>query len=375
MENENHIRLLLHKELFGTITPEEQQSLDDLMATSAKARAIRQEMRNDEERGGPSAFPSQQLESDYFAVVQRHRRRRLQKLWNWWISAGLAVGTMITVWLVWPGDPVPVAPPAVIPGNIQEVTLQFANGETVTFHEGSPQRYRVQSTGFVFSDGVLRFESVSQSTAGWNSFSVPPGKESRMQLPDGTEVHLNSVSKILFPFRFGPGPRVVYLEGEAYFRIRKGHGEAFLIHAGQADIKSAGPGICNVNAYTPTRVAAHVVNGSMEMTAFGSTVPLLGGQEATAATGRPLYPARTQSQYSLSWTMGEQLFRDLPATELRDIIARWFNTTLYIDTEEAEKKLLTGSIYRNQTLSEFVDNINAQNDVEFYWKNGMLHCR
>ncbi|WP_298712780.1 FecR family protein [Chitinophaga sp.] len=374
MENENHIRLLLHKELFGTITPEEQQSLDDLMATSAKARAIRSEMRDNESYGG-QAFPSQQLESDYLAVLQRHRRRRLQRIWNWWISAGLAAGAIITVLFVWPAELAPVATPSVIPSSIQEVTLQFANGETVTFHEGNPQRYRVQATGFVFNDGMLRLENVGHGASGWNSFSVPPGKESRVQLPDGTEVHLNSASKIIFPFRFGPGPREVYLEGEAYFRIRNGHGEAFIIHAGQADLTSRGAGICNVNAYTPTSVAAHIVNGPMEMSAFGSAIPLQGGQEATAATGRPLYPARMQSQHSLSWTTGEQLFRDLPAMELRNIIARWFNTTLYIDTEEAEKKLLNGSIHRNQTLSEFVDNINAQNEVEFYWKNGMLHCR
>ncbi|WP_341834621.1 FecR family protein [Chitinophaga pollutisoli] len=329
--------MLLDKELFGTITPEEQQSLDDFMATSAAARAIRNEKRNSGSAGGQHAFPTEQLESDYLAVVQRHRRRRLQKVWNWWISAGLAAGMVITAWLIWPRDPVPESHPAVIPTGIQEITLQFSNGETIEFRDGGPQRYRVQSTGFVFSDGRLRLEDIRHGASGWNSLSVPPGKESRLQLPDGTEVHLNSASKIQFPFRFGSGPREVYLEGEAYFRIMKGNGKAFVIHAGQADITSESEGICNVNAYTPTSVSAHVVNGWMEMAAYGSVIPLHGGQEATAATDRPLSPARMQSGYSVSWTTGQQLFRDLPARELREIIARWFNTTLYIDTEEAEK--------------------------------------
>ncbi|WP_423737368.1 FecR family protein [Chitinophaga caseinilytica] len=374
MENENHIRILLNKELFGTITPEEQQALDDLLATSAKARAIRSEMRDPERYGGQSVFPAKELEADYFAVLQRHRRRRMQRIWNWWIGAGLTAGAAITALLIWPRDPAPEPPQAVIPAEIQEITLQFANGETLAFRDGGQQRYRVQSTGIVFENGTLHFESGTTGAPGWNSLNVPPGQETRLQLEDGTAIVLNSASKIQFPFHFGSGIREVYLEGEGYFRIAPAGNRPFVVHAGQADIRTKA-GICNINAYTPTNVSAQIVNGMMEMEAGGVKVPVSAGEEATAATGKTLTAARMQDQYSLSWLKGEQFFRDLPAADVRDVIARWFNTTLYIDSREAEKKLLNGRIYRNQTLSEFVDNMNAQNEVEFYWKNGLLHCK
>lgn len=375
MENENHIRILLNRELFGTITPEEQQVLDDLLATSAKARAIRSEMRNAEQWGGQSFFPSKELEADYFAVLQRHHRRRVQRIWNRWIVAGLAAGAAVTAFLIWPGDPQLVRSAAVIPSELQEITLQFANGETVGFRQGGVQRYRIQSTGLLYENGTLRFEKATPGAEGWNSLSVPPGQETRLQLEDGTEVVLNSASKLQFPFRFGHGPREVYLEGEGFFRIAPTRGNPpFVIHAGQADIRSA-EGACNVNAYTPTCVSAQLISGSATVEAGGARIRLAPGEEATAATGRQLAPARMQDQYSLSWLSGQQRFRDMPATELRAVIARWFNTTLYIDTREAEKKLLKGSICRNQTLTEFVEDMNAQNEVEFYWKNGMLHCK
>ncbi|WP_109700328.1 FecR family protein [Chitinophaga deserti] len=374
MENENHIRFLLNKEFFGTITPEEQEALNDLLASSAKARAIRSEIRNDEPFDGQHVFPSKELEADYFAVQQRHQRRKMQRIWNRRIAAGLVAGAVITALLIWPSDPPHIPPPVVIPSDIQTVTLQFANGEVIPFQDGSPQQYRVQSTGIFFDKGILRFESSSQGAPGWNSLNVPPGKESTILLSDGTEVILNSSSRLQFPFRFVPGQREVYLSGEGYFRIRSKEGSPFIIHAGQADIHAV-DAICNINAYTSTKVIASLVSGDMEVRASGGPVSLQPGEEVTVATDTPLRLSRMQEQYTVSWIKGEQYFNNLPATELRDMIARWFNTTLYIDTPEAEKKLLIGKLFRNQTLSEFVDMMNAQNEVEFYWKNGMLHCR
>ncbi len=162
------------------------------------------------------------------------------------------------------------------------------------------------------------------------------GKATRVQLEDGTEVILNSASKLRFPFRFGNGPREVYLEGEGYFRIAPKGNSVFSIHAGQADIHARN-GVCNINAYTPTSVTAQAVSGSMEMEAAGTSIPLGPGEAATAATGRQLTAARMQDQYSITWINGEHFFRDLPAMELKDLIARWFNTTLYIDSGDAEK--------------------------------------
>ncbi len=374
MENENHIRFLLNKEFFGTITPEEQEALNDLLASSAKARAIRSEIRNDEPFDGQHVFPAEELEADYFAVQQRNHHRKMQRIWNWRIAAGLVAGAIITTWLIWPNDPPHIPPPVIIPSDIQAVTLQFANGEMIPFQDGSPQQYQVQSTGIFFDKGRLRFESAPQAAPGWNSLNVPPGKESTILLADGTEVILNSSSKLQFPFRFGTGPREVYLKGEGYFRIRSTNGPPFIIHAGQADIHIT-DAVCNINAYTSTKVIASLVSGEMEVRASGGLVTLQPGEEVTAATDSPLRLSHMQEQYTVTWINGEQYFNNLPATELRDMIARWFNTTLYIDTPEAENILLNGKLFRNQTLSEFVDTMNTQNEVEFYWKNGMLHCR
>ena len=49
----------------------------------------------------------------------------------------------------------------------------------------------------------------------------PAGRKSRIFLPDGTAVKLNSNSKLKFPESFSNTERIVYLEGEAFFKVAK----------------------------------------------------------------------------------------------------------------------------------------------------------
>ncbi len=46
-------------------------------------------------------------------------------------------------------------------------------------------------------------------------------------LPDGSEVHLNSGSLLIYPEKFTGRSRSVYLSGEANFKVKGGQEEAF----------------------------------------------------------------------------------------------------------------------------------------------------
>lgn len=50
---------------------------------------------------------------------------------------------------------------------------------------------------------------------------APYGKTLRVVLPDGSEVVINSGSKLIYPDRFGPDRRQVFLAGEGYATIAK----------------------------------------------------------------------------------------------------------------------------------------------------------
>ena len=66
----------------------------------------------------------------------------------------------------------------------------------------------------------------------YNKLSVPKGGEYRVELEDGTKVWINSASRLRYPVIFSGDTREVYLEGEAYFEVRKDVGRPFIVHSG-----------------------------------------------------------------------------------------------------------------------------------------------
>ena len=72
----------------------------------------------------------------------------------------------------------------------------------------------------------------AQRPGEWFEAYAPYGKTLRVVLPDGSEVVINSGSKLIYPDRFGPDRRQVFLAGEGYATIAKDPGRPFVMSAG-----------------------------------------------------------------------------------------------------------------------------------------------
>jgi transmembrane sensor len=74
------------------------------------------------------------------------------------------------------------------------------------------------------------------------------GVRTKLDLPDGTEVWLNSNSKLKFPERFNNEKREVFLSGEAFFNVAKDIRKPFYVNLGELSVKAIGTSF-NVAAY------------------------------------------------------------------------------------------------------------------------------
>jgi transmembrane sensor len=69
-----------------------------------------------------------------------------------------------------------------------------------------------------------------------------------ISLPDGSKVTLNAGSRLKYKTHYGKGERVVSLQGEAFFEVRKNAGSPFIIKLNDAQIQVLGTSF-NVKAY------------------------------------------------------------------------------------------------------------------------------
>lgn len=74
------------------------------------------------------------------------------------------------------------------------------------------------------------------------------GDKARIELPDGTNVVLNSASQLSYLNDFGKKNRCVQLNGEAFFKVAHDESRTFIVQAGNLEVKVHGTSF-NVSAY------------------------------------------------------------------------------------------------------------------------------
>jgi len=96
-----------------------------------------------------------------------------------------------------------------------------------------------------------------------------PGAKSRLLLPDGSVVWLNSGSKISYAANFMDSIREVELEGEAYFDVAKNTQRPFIVRTRDITIKVLGT-VFNVKCYPDDhKTEATLIRGSVQVSKTG----------------------------------------------------------------------------------------------------------
>ena len=94
---------------------------------------------------------------------------------------------------------------------------------------------------------------------------VGKGQKSKVFLPDGTEVWLNSESTLTYSTDFGSSTRDVKLIGEAYFKVHKDKRHQFIVHIANVELKVFGTEF-NVKSYSDENIIeTTLVTGSLSI--------------------------------------------------------------------------------------------------------------
>lgn len=102
-----------------------------------------------------------------------------------------------------------------------------------------------------------------------NEVAVSYGSKSRIVLPDGSVVNLNSGSKIRYASNFEHN-RTVIMEGEAYFEVKKDAAHPFYVQTSNLTIRVLGT-VFNVKSYPEENtIETTLVSGSVQIFENGS---------------------------------------------------------------------------------------------------------
>lgn len=216
-------------------------------------------------------------------------------------------------------------------------SIELTDGTKVAVHNGDTLIYDVNEDikGLVF-----------------NELNVPNGKLFTLILSDGTEIHLNSGSKIRFPVNFPKvGNREVYVYGEAYFDVTKDSLHPFIVNSKEVGIKVLGTEF-NFSSYNEQKeVVTVLVEGSVSLNQVSNSmeeVILEPGQKgAWNRDKKNLSVTKVDTSLYTSWVSGEIVLRDTPFSELITTLERVYNVKILNTNIGMEKRTFNARFNRN----------------------------
>lgn len=237
-----------------------------------------------------------------------------------------------------------------------------------------PEDAAIQSGIIPVTGKPITHDSIYQSsTIEWNTLTVPPRTDYRIELSDGTEVHLNASSTLRFPFIFPGKTREVYLEGEAFFTVAHNPKQPFIVHTGTTSVIALGTAF-NVNSYDLNVITTSLVTGSV-VTDVGDSldVTLKPGYEAIYKPGERFKVKRFDENVTLGWRDGIFRFHNKPLEDIIPVMKRWFGLKVSFATTSMAGRLFSGNLDKDKPVVEFLSEVCWETGLDFKIYDGTIH--
>ena len=171
------------------------------------------------------------------------------------------------------------------------------------------------------------------------------GDKATIELPDGTNVVLNSASQLSYLNNFGENGRRVQLNGEAYFKVAHDEKRAFIVQVGDLEVKVLGTSF-NVSAYEDAKdVTVVLLEGKVGVYAQKISHIMKPGDkiEYNKATHKITATQVHPSDY-IEWTKGNIYFEKESLENIMKTLSRIYDVEIRFDSNKLPNEYFTGTI-------------------------------
>lgn len=210
------------------------------------------------------------------------------------------------------------------------------------------------------------------------TFCTESGTKGRVILPDGTEVILNSQSKLSYPSRFSMDSREVKLDGEAYFDVVEDSEWPMLISTPKGtEIKVLGTRF-NIKAYSSdSEETATLFSGKISIKRYDGT-----GKTYFNESLKPLETARIKTLHSpvcsiqkadtlkaSDWKRGELILEGTTLKEAFTEMERRYGCSIRI-SDPAIEGMRVNAFFTSESMIQIMELLKFSIPVEYRLEDG-----
>ena len=301
--------------------------------------------------------------------------RRMIRGWMKYAALFILFLGIVSLWRVYDNKEKPIVATvqsdSILPGSLK-AELIVANGERIVL-DSEARSKEMEALGIKLENdtvnGLLKYEAGAVDNSigmKYNTLNVPKGGEYSLILPDGSRVWLNSETTLRFPVQFTGGKRVVYLSGEAYFRVKKDTSAAFHVYTKQQEITVLG---------TTFNVSAYENDWFTETTLIEGKVAVEGGAERVVMKPSEQYILdkrsgvgelkEVETEFYTSWIDGKFYFTSFTFEEIVKKLERWYDFTMIYEEDDIRQMRFSGVINKHRPIEEMLRFLEKTTDIHF----------
>ncbi|MBQ3826764.1 MAG: FecR domain-containing protein [Prevotella sp.] len=195
-------------------------------------------------------------------------------------------------------------------------------------------------------------------------------KEFWLTLDDGTLVHLNYNTRLIYPEKFGRGDRNVILDGEAYFMVAKDKSRPFIVHTPNGDVKVYGTEF-NVNT-TGDNTSVVLVKGSVSVTPTGGKEQLMNPGQLCEFSVENLMLSTIDVEPYIAWNEGKFSFEEWPLERIMQVISRWYGREVVFTSEDIKHQQYSGNFDRYEDIHPTMEAIESITGLKITFAPGRI---
>ena len=193
-----------------------------------------------------------------------------------------------------------------------------------------------------------------------------PGMTTRLTLPDGTQVCLNSESALIYPEKFEGKTRAVKLAGEAFFEVAKDARRRFVVETPhQAQVEVHGTKF-NLEAFAlDSVVVTTLLEGRVDFVSAWGNMPMKPGEKLVYHThGNWMDKFLTDGEVESAWKDGRIVFHNTPFDEALRMLEKRYYVDFVVTNPEYEADSFTGT-FTNQRLDRILEIFEISSGVRW----------
>lgn len=191
----------------------------------------------------------------------------------------------------------------------------------------------------------------------YNQVIVPKGKHTRLLLSDGSCLHINSGTKVIYPRIFNGKRREIFVNGEIYIDVKHDEKAPFYVKTSDFEVCVLGTAF-NVHAYSSDEYAEVVLlRGRVQIKDQQEhDLQLLPNQLALIQDKKLAGKKDVEASDYISWIQGLLILKGEPLDRVLSKLERYYGVSIQYDSDVA-KLDMHGNLDMNYDLAEVLHRI------------------